>query len=136
MSLGSSVLFVLLFEGVLRWARFLPFALRVATGWVLFEWVHSWFLGGFPWLFLSHSQYAYLPVIQAADIVGAAGISFVMAYAGGALWQPGDARHFTTLKFASQERFDQKVRSFRLQGFTAVHVSLVAFGQSAEVKES
>ena len=86
-SLGSSLLFVLAFEGVLRWARFLPYALRVATGWVLFEWLHSWFLGGCPWLFLSHSQYAYLPVIQVADLVGAAGISFVMAFAAAAAWR-------------------------------------------------
>jgi apolipoprotein N-acyltransferase len=36
-------------------------------------------LGGFYWRFLAHSQYANLPIIQIADIFGAAGISFLIA---------------------------------------------------------
>jgi apolipoprotein N-acyltransferase len=79
-SIGSALVFTVTFELVLRRLTLFPFALRAATGWVLYEWVHSWFLGGFPWLFLSHSQYRYLPVIQVADVVGAFGLSFLMAY--------------------------------------------------------
>lgn len=79
-SIGSAFVFTVTFELVLRRLTLFPFALRAATGWVLYEWVHSWFLGGFPWLFLSHSQYRYLPVIQVADVVGAYGLSFLMVY--------------------------------------------------------
>jgi len=79
-ALGSAALFVLVFELVLRTARCLPFALRVGTAWALFEWVHSWFLGGFPWLLLAHTQYRYLPLIQAADLVGACGLGFLIAF--------------------------------------------------------
>ncbi|MHC4548998.1 MAG: apolipoprotein N-acyltransferase [Planctomycetota bacterium] len=79
-SLGAALAFAFVFELALRRLTVLPYALRVATAWLLFEWVHSWILRGFPWLFLAHTQYRYLPVIQIADLVGALGVSFVMAY--------------------------------------------------------
>ena len=40
-------------------------------------------LGGFYWRFLGHSQYANIPLIQIADLVGAAGVSFVLALVNG-----------------------------------------------------
>jgi apolipoprotein N-acyltransferase len=42
-------------------------------------------MGGFYWRFLGHSQYANLPMIQVADLVGAAGVSFVVAMVNGLL---------------------------------------------------
>jgi len=79
-SLFSGVNFVLCFEAVLRFARFLPFALRGAIGWLLFEWCHSWWFGGFPWLYVAHTQYRYTPLIQIAELFGVPGLSFVMIY--------------------------------------------------------
>jgi len=79
-SVASGLLFTLLFEGLLRWGRAIPFALRAATGWVLFEWAHSWFLGGFPWLQLGHTQYRASAVLQCADIAGPYGVSFLVAF--------------------------------------------------------
>lgn len=76
----AALVFTFVFELTLRRLTVFPFALRVATAWLLFEGVHAWIFKGFPWLFLSHTQYRYLAVIQAADIVGAFGISFLMAY--------------------------------------------------------
>jgi apolipoprotein N-acyltransferase len=46
--------------------------------WVTFEYLRSFILSGFPWLFLGHTQYAYLPVIQIADVTGVYGISFIV----------------------------------------------------------
>ena len=40
-------------------------------------------MGGFYWRFLGHSQYQNLALIQIADIVGAAGVSFVVAMVNG-----------------------------------------------------
>lgn len=40
-------------------------------------------LGGFYWRFLGHSQYASTTLIQVADLVGAAGVSFVLAMVNG-----------------------------------------------------
>jgi len=42
-------------------------------------------MGGFFWRFLGHSQYANLPMIQIADIFGAAGVSFIVAMVNGLL---------------------------------------------------
>ncbi len=79
-SMASGVAFVFAFEGALRALSRLPYAFRVATCWVLFEWVHSWFLGGLPWLQLAHTQYRYGPVIQIAAIFGPFGVSFLLVY--------------------------------------------------------
>jgi apolipoprotein N-acyltransferase len=78
-SVLAALVFAFVFELTLRRLTVFPFALRVATGWLLFEGVHAWIFKGFPWLFLSHTQYRFLPFIQAADLVGAFGISFLMA---------------------------------------------------------
>ena len=94
-AIPSAFAFAFVFEGTVRYARFLPYSFRVALGWLLFEWAHSFVLGGFPWLYLSHTQYAYLPVIQAADLVGAFGVSFVMAYAQAAAFDAARARRRT-----------------------------------------
>ncbi|MBN2132875.1 MAG: apolipoprotein N-acyltransferase [Sedimentisphaerales bacterium] len=42
-------------------------------------------MGGFFWRFLGHSQYENLALIQVADLVGVAGISFVVALVNGLL---------------------------------------------------
>jgi len=79
-SLVSGLAFAVAFEWPVRRLTFAPYAIRVAASWLLFEWVHSVFLGGFPWLFLSHTQYRFLAFIQMADLVGAFGVSFLMAF--------------------------------------------------------
>jgi apolipoprotein N-acyltransferase len=77
----SGLVFAIVFEGALRKATFMPFALRGATGWIVYEWLHSWLFGGFPWLFVAHSQYEYTLFVQIADLVGVPGLSFVMVFA-------------------------------------------------------
>jgi len=79
-SLAAALVFASVFEAGVRFARFLPYAFRVGVAWTAFEWVHSWFLGGLPWLFLGHTQHRFLAFAQAADIVGVHGLSFVMAF--------------------------------------------------------
>jgi len=50
-----------------------------------FERLQGFPMGGFFWRFLGHSQYHNLAVIQVADLVGAAGVSFVVAMVNGLL---------------------------------------------------
>lgn len=57
----------------------LPLVLVVPIVWVALEYVRSLLLSGFPWYYLAHSQYAYVPVIQVCDLAGAWGLSFLMA---------------------------------------------------------
>ena len=51
---------------------FLPFL------WVAIEYLRSFFLTGFPWDMLGHTQYLNLPFIQMADITGVYGLSFAV----------------------------------------------------------
>jgi apolipoprotein N-acyltransferase len=46
--------------------------------WVSLEYLRSFFLTGFPWANLGHSQYINLPFIQMADVTGVYGLSFVI----------------------------------------------------------
>lgn len=93
--LASGFAFAAAFEWPLRRLAFLPYALRVASAWLLFEWVHSWLLGGFPWLFLSHTQYRFLALVQVADVVGAFGVSFLVAFVQAAALEVNALRRVT-----------------------------------------
>lgn len=58
----------------LKW----PFTIVGPCIWVTLEFLRSFFLSGFPWFFVGHTQYRYLPVAQISDIAGVYGISFVI----------------------------------------------------------
>ncbi len=64
-----------------RW----PLALTLPIIWTGSEMARAVFLSGFPWFFLSHSQYRFLSFIQISDVFGAYGVSFVVAAVNGAL---------------------------------------------------
>ena len=71
----------------LRYCRIKKIPLFLAAG-VLFvaaERLQGFFLGGFFWRFLAHSQYHNITIIQIADIFGAAGVSFLIAMVNGLL---------------------------------------------------
>ncbi len=65
--------------------RRFPLSLAVPLVWVGVEFLRGLVLSGFPWFFLAHSQYKILPVIQISDLVGAYGVSFVLAAINGAV---------------------------------------------------
>lgn len=62
-----------------RW----PLALAFPVIWVGGEMIKAVALSGFPWFFLSHSQYRVLPLTQISDLVGAYGVSFIVASVNG-----------------------------------------------------
>jgi apolipoprotein N-acyltransferase len=57
----------------------LPLLLSAPIIWVAGEYIQSYMLTGFPWYYLAHSQYRYLPLIQISDIAGTWGLSFLVA---------------------------------------------------------
>ena len=57
-----------------------------ATFWILCEWLRSWFLTGFPWLFLGHAHNDS-PLSGLAPITGVLGISFIVAFSGAVIAQ-------------------------------------------------
>lgn len=56
------------------------FTLTLPFVWTAVEYIKSWFLTGFPWDNLGYSQFTVLPLIQAADITGVYGISFLLMF--------------------------------------------------------
>jgi apolipoprotein N-acyltransferase len=71
-----------LFLGLARWAGVrmgVPLILAAPISWVTVEYLRAYFLTGFPWYYLAHSQYRYLYVIQIADVTGSLGISLLIA---------------------------------------------------------
>jgi apolipoprotein N-acyltransferase len=71
----------------LRYCRMkkVPLFLAAAILIVGIERMQGFFLGGFFWRFLAHSQYRSVTLIQIADIFGAGGVSFLIAMVNGLL---------------------------------------------------
>ncbi|NLT24330.1 MAG: apolipoprotein N-acyltransferase [Syntrophorhabdus sp.] len=66
-----------------------PAYLLAAPVWVVLEYARGAVMTGFPWAFLGHSQYTFLPFIQVASITGTYFISFLVAAVNGivfSLW--------------------------------------------------
>jgi apolipoprotein N-acyltransferase len=66
-----------------RW----PMTLTVPLVWTALEFARAHLLTGFAWYFLGHSQHDLLPVIQIADLVGAYGVTFVVAAVNGLIFE-------------------------------------------------
>lgn len=81
-------LFSVLFVGVCRvsvqkWG--VPLVVAGPLAWVGIEYLRAHLLTGFAWYFLGHSQYRWLELIQICDLVGAYGVSFVIAMSSASL---------------------------------------------------
>jgi apolipoprotein N-acyltransferase len=79
------VLYLSLFTACFAWlAGFLrdrlgiPIALSAPPAWALLEYLRGVMLSGFPWSFLAHSQYNFLPIVQTASVAGTYFISFLI----------------------------------------------------------
>lgn len=57
----------------------LPLVLTVPAVWTALEFLRAHLMTGFPWYFLGHTQHAFLPVIQIADLGGVYAITFLVA---------------------------------------------------------
>ena len=81
-------LYFLVFCVAVRWLSFrkgMPLAFAAALVWTSLEVIRGVLLSGLPMLFLAHTQYKALPVIQIADLTGAAGVTFWIAAVNGLL---------------------------------------------------
>ena len=58
----------------LKW----PLVVIAPCVWVSLEFIRSFLLSGFPWFFIGHTQYRFLPIIQICDVTGVYGISFII----------------------------------------------------------
>lgn len=70
------------FVGLTRWGvgrLGLPLMVAAPLIWVGLEYVRGFYLSGFPWYYLAHSQHGMLPLIQVSDLTGSLGVSFLIA---------------------------------------------------------
>lgn len=90
-SLLAAVL-ALFFAGFARVAR-RPFAAlgpigamaAAASAWVVFEWLRSWVLGGFPWNLAAYSWIGVPGALEAGAWLGAYGVSFLVVWSNAGL---------------------------------------------------
>jgi len=77
-----------------RWLkrRGIPFLLAAPLTLTVLELGRATLLTGFPFLFLGHTQYRYLALIQVADLAGAYGVTFLVAMVNGFLADRGAER--------------------------------------------
>ncbi len=62
-----------------------PLVLAVPLTWVGLEYLRAHLMTGFAWYVLGHAQYRLIELIQVSDLVGAYGVSFVIAMMSAAL---------------------------------------------------
>jgi apolipoprotein N-acyltransferase len=65
----------------------LPLILTLPVVWTALEYFRTWFLTGFSWYLLGHTQHDYLPIIQFADLTGAYGVTFLIAAVNAVLFE-------------------------------------------------
>ena len=81
-------LYFVLFCISARWLAFkkgIPLALAAPLAWAGLEYIRGVLLTGLPMLFLAHTQYTTLSVIQIADLTGSAGVTFWLVAVNGVL---------------------------------------------------
>lgn len=61
------------------WRLRVPLTLAAPIVWVGLELLRGYLLTGFSWYYLAHSQYRWVELIQISDLVGAYGVSFLIA---------------------------------------------------------
>lgn len=80
----------------------LPVWLACGLVWTSLEFVRAYLLTGFPWYFLGHSQYRFLPLVQISDLTGAYGVTFVLACFSGCVAGQFSGRWLARLGLAAE----------------------------------
>lgn len=104
--------------------RRLPLALALPVVWTGCEMLRAVVISGFPWFFLSHSLHGVLPLIQISDLVGAYGVTFVVATVNGAV---ADA----VLFLVARRRGATAASAWRGMGVSATAAVLLVVGSLA-----
>lgn len=79
-----TALFSVLYSSYIRKSK-LPVMFVAPVFWTVLEFLRSYAFTGFPWSSLGYSQYKFLSFIQAADVIGVYGISFLIVAFNGAV---------------------------------------------------
>jgi apolipoprotein N-acyltransferase len=106
-----------------------PLTLAVPVVWVGLEYCRAHLLTGFSWYYLGHTQYRWVEMIQISDLVGAYGVSFVVAMLSACVAGLLPASLFARLKLlpAGLEQTEDGAQATTTRQITAVSVCLIVF---------
>jgi apolipoprotein N-acyltransferase len=79
------------------WRLRVPLTLAAPVVWVGLELLRGYLMSGFSWYYLAHTQYRWIELIQISDLVGAYGVSFLIALIAGCLAEMLPAAVFAKL---------------------------------------
>src|SRR5205823_10568507 len=65
------------------WRFGMPLTLAAPIVWVGLELLRGYLMTGFSWYYLAHTQYRWVELIQISDLLGAYGVSFLVALVAG-----------------------------------------------------
>jgi len=80
------------------WRFRVPIMLAVPVAWAGLEFLRAYLLTGAPWYFLAHSQYRWIELIQISDLLGAYGVSFLLALFAGCAAELAPSAWITRLR--------------------------------------
>ena len=105
----------------------LPLMVAAPVTWVALEYLRAYFLTGFPWYYLAHSQHSVLPVIQISDVTGSLGVSVLIALVNAWFVDLLTLPLFRTTSLGPRLTLPQKVRLVCLSVMLATTVIYGAF---------
>jgi apolipoprotein N-acyltransferase len=136
--LGVSLVCSLYFPIALRIIRLfdrrtgLPLVLTLPVVWTALEFFRGWFLTGFSWYLLGHTQHDCLPIIQFADITGAYGVTFLVAAVNAVLFEALYRWEWFRVRFAGIDAPHPRLPlAMGIQGgvVAAMVIAAIAYGE-------
>ena len=124
---GLALLFALQCWVYQRYFSGLQRALGFAACWVLFEWLRSWLLTGFPWLYLGYGHINTL-LANLAPVLGVLGISFAIVLISGMLYE-------MALIWRQEKRWMSKQLAIYELKFILIGISLFFLGAISWIEE-
>jgi apolipoprotein N-acyltransferase len=103
-----------------------PLAFAVPVVWTGLEFLRAHIMTGFSWYYLGHSQWRWVELIQISDLVGAYGVSFIVALANAGLASVIPLALFRKLQLVSDDAQSGVVGSNRPLITVAVCVAVLA----------
>ena len=129
-----------LFVGLTRvavWRVRVPLTLAAPIVWVGLEMLRGYLMTGFSWYFLAHTQYRWIELIQISDLVGAYGVSFLIALVSGCIAEMLPAAFYVRLGMlpavtrpASLQTVSKGALFLRSAGCLAVFAAVLGYGYS------
>lgn len=115
------------------WRFGAPLFLAAPVVWTGLEYFRAYFVSGFSWYYLGHTQHNWIEIIQISDLVGAYGVSFVVVMANAAIIEAIPSGWIDKLKLQRSDEQTPKTQTLSSRARwisvgTSVAVVLICLG--------